>query len=95
MPCRCDGYEEAPAPTVLKATYDKAVGELHRTTRLLCEVMETREKHRFPTSIELDAWWEKHQKADAKRLKREAVEKELRAAEQKAEKLKKQLSDLE
>jgi DNA gyrase/topoisomerase IV subunit A len=53
--------------------------------------MEIRHKVKFPTSIELDAWWATHQKNDIARREREKIEKEVQDLEKKVKTLKKKL----
>jgi len=92
MPCRCDGYPDSvPEPTVSQTEHNRALAELHRVTRLLCEAMETQKKVKFPTSIELDSWWHKHQKDDAARHEREDIEKQAQKLEAQAKALRKKL----
>lgn len=92
MPCRSDGYESTPEPTVLKVEHDAALEELHKVTRLLCERMA--ETTDITASKELSEWWTKHREQDKIRLQREALEKQLAKLDKEATKLRKDITKL-
>jgi hypothetical protein len=92
MPCQSGGYESTPEPTVRKVEHDRALAELHKVTRLLCERMA--ETADITASKELSEWWTKHQEQDKIRLQREALEKQLAKLDKQAAKLRKDITKL-
>lgn len=99
MPCRSEGYDLPPTPTVLKKDYDKLLAEHDKVTRILCGVIAQIRKgdlHKF-LDEEGELWYKEHAELDKKRLEaeRKAKRDAINAARSQLAEAKRKLAKLE